>query len=197
MRFLSLDIETAHPKNSKQIISIAVSHGYKSDPLETESWQSHTNEAHILREFGQFYHWATPDIVFTWRGGGFDLPLLSERFRLNNLPIGLGRGGHNIITHPIAKQAAYSDQETLAIIPGRGHFDLALWAETSERVLTALKGEQVSLKNVARALGYQAISVDTNDMLKHSINELKEYNESDALVTYQIGMFALSELLFL
>lgn len=197
MRFLSLDIETAYPTNAKQIISIAASHGYRGEPLETVSWQSHHDEFTVLNDFASFYRWSNPDIVFTWRGGGFDLPLISNRYRLHSLTSGLGRGDTGIVSHPIAKTAAYSDQETLVIIPGRGHFDLALWAETSERVLNALKGEMVSLKNVARALGFSAISVDTSDMLKHSMEDLRLYNESDAFVTYQIGMFALSELLFL
>lgn len=196
MRYLSLDVETAHPSNSKQIISVAATFGFGEEPLNTVSWQSHDDERGILQAFGSFYDRVNPDLVFTWRGGGFDLPLITDRYRLHDLRFGLGRLNRPTITYLIDKPAAYNDAESITLLPGRTHFDLALWAEKSDRVLVRLRGNKISLKSVAPALGFPAIAVDTSDMLRISIDELREYNESDALVTYQVGMFALSDLLF-
>jgi len=191
LRYLAFDIETAYPENPRQVISIAASFGFSPNPQETISWQSHDDEEGILSSFVDYFLDSDPDVVFTWRGGGFDIPIIYERMRLLGVKRALGRNGGSVFSHEIYKSAPFSEFETTSYMLGRTHMDLAMWAERNDEVLTLLRGARSSLKRVARALGHDPIEVDTSHMLSYSMEELAEYNESDSYVTYLIGLQAL------
>lgn len=180
---VSLDIETdtsggggLDPTVSKVV---AASLAY-SDTDEVHVFDSN-NEEEILQDIEKALTTRT-GLLVTWNGAGFDLPFLSSRYSITQTTTSL-----RVAPDPLIP-AKYTPPAGLGP-PVRASWNHLAHVDVSYLYAGVAREENIkwSLKSVAKHLGYSPVEVDRERVHVLTLEELREYVASDALVTVKLA----------
>ncbi|MFA5307807.1 MAG: DNA polymerase domain-containing protein, partial [Candidatus Babeliales bacterium] len=142
-----------------------------------------------------------PDVLVDFFGRFYDMLVLIRQCAELNIKFALGRDGSTpyLLKREFEKNGRGRIEHTF-LIRGRVHFDVQ--KETDADYTLTLAGlKNRGLKEVAKHYGYNPIEIDYDKMDSLTFEQLRDYNISDAYVTYQTGasyfdvMWSISELL--
>ena len=174
LTILSFDIENAIRKRT--IFTICGTVHRDGQEIDAFRLGLPTSEAGILTAFAEKVRQYDPDIITGYNIGGYDLPLLEERAKANNLPpLALGRNG---------SKAETRGNDRLWRVDGRVFAD-AWWSARTE-----LHPKQESLQFVAQQLlGEGKLDVDRRNIeaeWEKDPVKVMEYCEHDARLAVRI-----------
>lgn len=158
-------------------MAVAVAQAGKSHVLTGD-------EASILRRLDACLASLAPGVLITWNGARFDLPFISDRARLLDIPLGLRLvPDHRTRTHRPP-------------LPGHAGGYLASWYAHTHLDAYALYRSDVGasmgipcgLKSLARLAGLTPVEVDRTDIHNLSPESLDAYVASDAELTRELAL---------
>lgn len=172
-----------------RITAVAVADAYPTPIVFTGE------EDAILRDLDQYFHQAPPGLIATWNGSCFDLPYIADRTEARFAiagAIGIVLQPDPFITPKYSPLPGHSGGYTAAWLNRtrvpHAHLDVAY------AYRTALYNEGVpwTLKDAARAHGFDPVEVDRTKMHLLSAEERSAYVSSDARVTRLLALRLLS-----
>ncbi len=170
------DIETASERFifSHVIIAIALKLVNLGQVEETICWTG--DERDILKEFADFWKSTDPDVIVTYNGKYFDLPVIIERCKYHNISLDFMQRGTD-------KPPRQDDAGRVHRLDGRVMFDV--WEQVdTDQSLFGIKNRR--LKTVAKWFGQEVIEEElfsTVDLLD-DVPRLRAYCKSDVDLTY-------------
>jgi len=166
------------------IISIATYNG-------TEGKFFHGNSKQVINDFLAYVRIQNPDIICDFNGAWYDVPCLIHNCEYFLIRCALGRNGElpYIETKEYERKGRGRVSNTVRI-KSRVHFDVYREVE-GDYTLTQAGLKTRGLKEVARHYGYKPVEVDYSKLDQLSFEELRDYNISDAYVTYGVGQIYL------
>jgi hypothetical protein len=144
-------------------------------------------ERQLLSALDQHLQEASPGVLVTWNGSGYDLPFLAERARRARVRVGLRLLADAGLPHrhpPIAGHPA----PFRATWHRHGHLDACCLYRT-----LVPEGTSCSLKSLARAAGLPVVEVDASRVHDLDHHVLDRYVASDAWLTRQLAIRAWSQ----
>ena len=186
LKILSVDIET--DMDAKCVYAISI---YTGEISETHLLSKGANNAYcydsekeLLNAFAARIKEIDPDVITGWNVIDFDLKVLRERFRANNLPFVLGRTSEEC---KVRVQADFF-RESSADFNGRIIFDgISLLRQAF------ISFEDYKLDTVAEeVLGRKKIELEDDfwenftDIIKEEPERVADYNLEDAKLAYEI-----------
>ena len=202
-KILSFDLETMQEGITQKIIlaSIYAKGGYKKVLAYVKDNYPHSiilkDEKELLQKLAETITKKDPDIITTYNGDSFDMPIIHERSKKYKTPIKLGRDRREIIFRSRGRT-------TPAITRGRIHIDLFQFISVIMRA--TIKSEVMTLNAVAAELLGERKKEMTWDQMKENwkhkknLDKFAEYCLHDSRLTYRLSelilpnIFALSRL---
>ena len=192
LKVCAYDIETYNkggmPDPEKDpIVSIAYCDENGSMPF---TWKNspYKDEKGMIKAFLDKLKIEDPDVIIGYNSDLFDFPYLKKRCNKLRIKMDLGVDGSD------GKYKKTGLSGKVGIF-GRVHFD----ALKAVSFLVATSGLRLSRKKLEvvykEMLGKDKLDIDSRLMHEYwdsgKVREITDYNESDALATYEIGMYAL------
>ncbi|MFA5307381.1 MAG: DNA polymerase domain-containing protein [Candidatus Babeliales bacterium] len=159
------------------------------------------DERKIIEDFIKYVRQQDPDVLCDFFGRFYDMMVLQCRCEALCIPLELGRDGSQpyLLKNEFERKGRGKIEHTFRI-RGRVHFDFN--KETDADYTLTLAGlKNRGLKAVSKHYGYNPVEIDYDKMDSMTFEELRDYNISDAYVTYEVGnaylrtLWALTELL--
>ncbi|MCW3994912.1 MAG: hypothetical protein NWE98_02030 [Candidatus Bathyarchaeota archaeon] len=175
--------------NRDQIISIAT---WSEKEEERRFFYGDTKK--VITEFLEFWRKVNADVPTEFYGRFYDYIVLLNNCHQYGIKCALGRDG----TEPFVLKKEFEKlgkgkTENTIYIKGRVAFDVHKEVE-SDYTLTLAGFKTRGLKETGRHYKLQPVEIDYEKMDKLSFDELKDYNLSDARVTYEISLIYLRTL---
>lgn len=131
-------------------------------------------EAALLAELDATLVALAPGVLVTWNGGRFDLPFLADRSRVAGVTLGLDLWSDTLPGPDVRYQATWHHHR---------HLDgYRLFRSDAGRAM----GLSCGLKNMARLVGLDAVSVDRERIHDLDADALSAYVASDARLARQL-----------
>ncbi|RLG13957.1 MAG: hypothetical protein DRN71_03910 [Candidatus Nanohalarchaeota archaeon] len=202
-KILSFDLETMQEGIAQKIIlaSIYTQGNYKKVLAYVEDNYPHStilkDEKELLQKLAETIIKKDPDIITTYNGDSFDMPIIHDRSKKYKTPMILGRDKREITFHSRGRT-------TPAVTRGRIHIDLYQFISVIMRA--TIKSEVMTLNAIAAELLDERKKEMTWDQMKENwkhkknLDKFAEYCLHDSLITYKLSklilpnIFALSRL---
>jgi len=186
-KILAWDIETE---------LAGLSPNWQQDKVKSIACWSETKESHkffhgeeskVITDWFAYLHKYDPDILCDFYGRFYDVPTVMQRCMALRLECAFGRDGSApfIVTKEFEKMGKGKIENTVRI-RGRVHFDVHKEVD-ADYTLTLAGLKNRGLKEVARHYKLNPIEIDYDTMDQLTLQELADYNLSDARCTYEIG----------
>ena len=145
----------------------------------------------VIKDFIAYVRQENPDIICDFNGAWYDMQCLIHNCEHFMIRCALGRNGElpYIQTKEYERKGKGRISNTV-LLKSRVHFDVYREVE-QDYTLTQAGLKTRGLKDVARHYGYNPIEIDYSKLEQLSFEELRDYNISDAYVTYRRGQIYL------
>jgi len=189
LKVLSIDIETS--SDGKELYCIGIyTKDYKKVLLKSnksvKGAKSFKTEQELLEEFKELILEIDPDIITGWNLIDFDLKIIRDKFKKNNIPFNLNRDNSTSKLR-IEKdffKASKADFEGRVVLDGI-ELTKTSFIKVDNYKLNTVAKKVLKKSKLIQTVGSEKYS-EIDNLYKKDLNKLVEYNMMDCILVYEL-----------